>query len=84
MKRYILFVSLIFTFPAIGFACPFCNVDGTETTAFLLSFFGSGMLAVLSIFLWAILSGRFKDVENPKHRILELDKTTKIKPETMD
>lgn len=71
-------------FPSVVFACPFCSVDGPATTMFLLSFFGTGMLAVVSIFIWAFLAGQFNDIETPKHRILELDRLTGIKPETMD
>jgi len=81
---FVLLWLMILLSPSVAFGCPFCSVDGPATTMFLLSFFGPGMLSVLFIFLWAMLSGRFKDVESPKHRILELDKSTKIKPETMD
>jgi len=37
--------------------------------------------AVGGIFLWSILSGQFKDVERPKHRMLDLDKKTGVKDE---
>lgn len=37
--------------------------------------------AVGVVFLWSILSGQFRDVEKPKHRILDLDKKTGVKDE---
>ncbi len=37
--------------------------------------------AVGGVFLWSIISGQFRDVERPKHRILDLDKNTGVKNE---
>lgn len=31
-----------------------------------------------ALFVWAWLSGQFRDVEAPKHRMLELDETTGV------
>jgi hypothetical protein len=32
-----------------------------------------GMLPLLFLTLWAVLTGRFRDIERPKFRVLELD-----------
>jgi hypothetical protein len=32
-----------------------------------------GMLPIVFLTLWAVLTGRFRDIEAPKHRMLELD-----------
>jgi len=32
-----------------------------------------GMLPILFLTLWAVFSGRFRDIERPKYRMLELD-----------
>lgn len=31
-----------------------------------------------ALFLWAVLSGQFRNVEAPKHRILEIDQQTEV------
>jgi nitrogen fixation-related uncharacterized protein len=33
-----------------------------------------GMLPIVFVTLWAVLSGRFRDIERPKLRVLELDR----------
>ena len=33
-----------------------------------------GMLPIVFITLWAVLSGKFADIERPKYRLLELDR----------
>ena len=33
-----------------------------------------GMLPIVFLTLWGVLSGRFRDVERPKFRLLELDR----------
>ena len=33
-----------------------------------------GMLPIVFVTLWAILTGRFRDIERPKFRMLELDR----------
>lgn len=32
-----------------------------------------GMVPIVCITLWAVLTGRFHDIERPKYRLLELD-----------
>jgi nitrogen fixation-related uncharacterized protein len=32
-----------------------------------------GMLPIVFFTLWAVVSGRFRDIERPKYRVLELD-----------
>ncbi|MBI4573037.1 MAG: cbb3-type cytochrome oxidase assembly protein [candidate division NC10 bacterium] len=31
-----------------------------------------GMIPILFLMLWAVLRGHFRDIEQPKHRMLEL------------
>ena len=33
-----------------------------------------GMLPIVFITLWAVLTGKFADIEKPKYRLLELDR----------
>jgi len=33
-----------------------------------------GMLPIVFITLWAVLTGKFADIERPKYRLLELDR----------
>ena len=33
-----------------------------------------GMLPIIFVTLWAVLSGKFRDIERPKFRLLELDR----------
>jgi nitrogen fixation-related uncharacterized protein len=33
-----------------------------------------GMLPIVFVTLWAVLSGKFRDIERPKFRLLELDR----------
>jgi len=33
-----------------------------------------GMLPIVFLTLWGVLSGRFRDIERPKFRVLELDR----------
>jgi len=33
-----------------------------------------GMLPIVFVTLWAILTGRFRDIERPKYRLFELDR----------
>lgn len=34
-----------------------------------------------ALFLWALLSGQFRNVEHPKYRILEIDEETEVRHE---
>ncbi len=52
-------------------ACPFCNVDGPATRAFLGVVFGTFFLSALFILLWAIGRAGDEEVEAPAHRMLE-------------
>lgn len=59
-------------------ACPFCNVDGMLSRNFLLTVFGAALLGFLCLLFWSIGRGNFRDVERPKHRMLELEEKTKV------
>ncbi len=63
-------------FPAL--TCPFCNVDGPATRAFILTVLGSAILGFGFIFLWSIAAGQYRGVEEPKYRILEIDEDTEV------
>ncbi len=34
----------------------------------------TGLVPIVCITLWAVLTGRFRDIEQPKYRMLELDR----------
>ncbi len=52
-------------------ACPFCNVDGPATRAFLAVVFGAFFLSALSLLLWALVRAGGEEVEAPATRMLE-------------
>lgn len=31
-----------------------------------------------ALFVWALVSGQFRNIERPKHRILEIDENTEV------
>jgi hypothetical protein len=33
-----------------------------------------GMVPIMFLSLWAVLTGRFRDIERPKYRLLEIDR----------
>lgn len=71
------FVFLLFS-QAPALACPFCNVDGPATRAFILTVLGSAILGFGFIFLWSVAAGQYRGVEEPKYRILEIDEETEV------
>ena len=80
MKKLLSAIVLVLTtLLSPVWACPFCNVDGPATRAFILSVFGFAFLGGACILLWSIGAGHYRDVENPKFRILELDNNTGIR-----
>jgi nitrogen fixation-related uncharacterized protein len=47
------------------------DVEGFGAAA--ISLYLMGLLPIIFLNLWAILSGRFRDIERPKYRMFELD-----------
>lgn len=56
------------------------DVEGFGTVAIAL--YLMGMLPIAFITLWAVLSGRFRDIERPKYRLLELNADLMAAPAT--
>ena len=53
------------------------TMSGTEVAGFgavAVSTYLLGMAPILFLLLWAVTTGRFRDVEAPKFRMLELDR----------
>ena len=53
------------------------TMSGDEVAGFgavAVSTYLLGMAPLLFLMLWAVTTGRFRDVEAPKHRMLELDR----------
>lgn len=46
------------------------DIEGFGATA--IAVYLTGVVPLLFLTLWAILSGRFRDIERPKYRVLEL------------
>lgn len=46
------------------------DIEGFGATA--IAVYLTGVVPLLFLTLWAILSGRFRDIERPKYRMLEL------------
>jgi nitrogen fixation-related uncharacterized protein len=48
------------------------DIEGFGTVA--VSIYLIGMVPIVFLTLWAVLTGRFRDIERPKLRVLELDR----------
>jgi nitrogen fixation-related uncharacterized protein len=48
------------------------DVEGFGTVA--VSIYLIGMVPIVFLTLWAVMTGRFRDIERPKLRVLELDR----------
>jgi nitrogen fixation-related uncharacterized protein len=48
------------------------DVEGFGAVA--VSIYLIGMVPILFLSLWAVFTGRFRDIERPKYRLLELDR----------
>lgn len=64
--------------PTPLWACPFCNVDGPATRAFILTVTGTAILGGVFVLLWSVGAGHYRNVEAPKYRILEIDAETSV------
>jgi len=48
------------------------DVEGFGTVA--VSIYLIGMVPIVFLTMWAVITGRFRDIEQPKLRVLELDR----------
>ncbi len=65
--------GLGFTYKMTEFALTIINDDVEGFGAVAVATYLIGMLPILLLTLWALFTGRFRDIERPKFRVLELD-----------
>jgi hypothetical protein len=65
--------GLAFVYKMTEFAMTIVNDDVAGFGAVSVATYLLGMLPLLLLTLWAVFSGRFRDVEAPKLRLFELD-----------
>jgi nitrogen fixation-related uncharacterized protein len=62
-----------FVYKMTEFAMTIVKDDIAGFGAVAISIYLIGLVPIIFITLWAICSGKFRDIEAPKHRMLELD-----------
>jgi hypothetical protein len=65
--------GLGFVFKMTEFAMTIVKEDVEGFGAAAIAIYLMGMVPIAFLTLWAVLTGRFSDIEAPKHRLLELD-----------
>ena len=65
--------GLGFAYKMAEFALTIARDDVEGFGAVAVSIYLIGMMPIVFVTLWAVVTGRFRDVERPKHRMLELD-----------
>lgn len=65
--------GLAFVFKMADFAMTIVEHDVVGFGAVSIATYLIGMLPILLLTLWAVFSGRFRDIERPKYRMFELD-----------
>ncbi|HEY8514073.1 MAG TPA: hypothetical protein VIS07_01000 [Candidatus Binatia bacterium] len=65
--------GLAFVYKMAEFAMTMIEDDVVGFGAVTVVTYLLGMLPILFMTLWAVFSGRFRDIEAPKYRMLELD-----------
>jgi nitrogen fixation-related uncharacterized protein len=63
-----------FIYKMTEFATTIARDDVEGFGAVAVSIYLIGVLPIVFLTLWAVLTGRFRDVERPKYRMLELDR----------
>jgi nitrogen fixation-related uncharacterized protein len=63
-----------FVYKMTEFAMTIVKDDVEGFGAAAVSLYLMGLLPIVFLNLWAILSGRFRDIERPKYRMFELDR----------
>lgn len=66
------FGGVAFTYKMTEFAMTIVNSDVAGFGATAVATYLTGMVPLLMFTLWAVFSGRFRDVERPKYRMFEL------------
>jgi nitrogen fixation-related uncharacterized protein len=66
--------GLGFVYKMTEFALTIVKEDVEGFGAAAVSLYLLGMLPIVFLTLWAVLTGRFRDIERPKHRMFELDR----------
>jgi nitrogen fixation-related uncharacterized protein len=66
--------GLAFVYKMSEFAMTIVQDDVQGFGAVAVGTYLVGMLPIVCITLWAVLSGKFRDIERPKFRHLELDR----------
>ena len=66
--------GLGFAYKMTEFAATIVKDDVEGFGAVAVGMYLIGMLPIVFLTLWAVLTGRFHDVERPKFRLLELDR----------
>jgi nitrogen fixation-related uncharacterized protein len=66
--------GLGFVFKMSEFATTIIKDDVEGFGAVAVSIYLIGMVPIVFLTLWAVMTGRFRDIERPKVRLLELDR----------
>jgi hypothetical protein len=69
----LLIAGLGFVYKMTEFALTIVKDDIEGFGAVAIALYLIGMLPIVFITLWAVLTGRFRDIERPKYRMLELN-----------
>lgn len=67
-----------FVYKMTEFAMTIVENDVEGFGAAAVAIYLVGMLPIVFLTLWAILTGKFRDIERPKFRLLELDREIEL------
>jgi nitrogen fixation-related uncharacterized protein len=70
----LVFAGLGFVYKMTEFAATIIKEDIEGFGAVAVSIYLIGMVPIAFFTLWAVFSGKFRDIEAPKYRMLELDR----------
>jgi len=83
-RRYIvqvIFAAAVLAFAGVGFVYKMSEFAATIVKddiegfgAAAIGIYLTGVVPLVFLTLWATLSGRFRDIERPKYRMLEMDR----------
>jgi hypothetical protein len=66
--------GLGFAYKMSEFAVTIMKEDVEGFGAVAVATYLIGMVPIMFLSLWAVLTGRFRDIERPKYRLLEIDR----------
>jgi hypothetical protein len=66
--------GLGFAYKMTEFAVTIMKEDVEGFGAVAVATYLIGMVPIMFLSLWAVLTGRFRDIERPKYRLLEIDR----------